>query len=136
MCINLTTVRCQLQVYDTMSLLQYKRGASSAKFLQDQDCKAPQKLKRNKDRFSKQLQGSQPYSIVDRNCTIYSQQPKMMMRTSVVFLVLSALVACSLAAPTLDRRARQVLPSAETLLNTLSTGLDILSKHSVSPQSF
>lgn len=54
----------------------------------------------------------------------------MMMRTSVIFLVFSAVVACSLAAPTLDRRARQTTSSSA--LNTLSTGLSMLSKHAVS----
>ena len=50
-----------------------------------------------------------------------------MMRTSVLFLVFSALVACSLAAP-----AAQTAPSPAELLNTLSAGLNVLSKYSVS----
>ena len=55
------------------------------------------------------------------------------MRTSIVFLVFSALVACSLAAPAvLERRARQTVPSAAENMNALKTGLNVLSKHAVS----
>lgn len=56
------------------------------------------------------------------------------MRISIVFLVVfSALAACSLAAPAvLERKARQTVPSSAANMNALITGLNLLSKNSVS----
>ena len=66
------------------------------------------------------------------NTTDSQLQPKMM-RTSILSVVFSALIACSLAAPVLDRRARQT--SASDLLNNVRTGMSVLSKHWVSPST-